>query len=88
MAVSVTYSTGSQTVTLTPTAALAFSTTYTAVVTGGSSGIKDVAGNAMTSNFTWSFTTAAAGSGPGTCPCTVWSSTTTPNVVDSGDAPR
>ena len=82
----VTYSTGSQTAVLTPTAALAFSTTYTAVLTGGSSGVKDLAGNALTSNFTWSFTTAASGTGPGTCPCSVWSSTTTPGLVDSGDA--
>ena len=86
VAATVTYTSGSQTATLTPTAALAFSTTYTAVVTGGSSGVKDVAGNAMTSNFTWSFTTAAASGPPGTCPCTVWTPTTTPGLVDSGDA--
>ncbi len=82
----VTYAAGSQTATLTPTAALAYSTTYTAVVTGGSGGVKDVAGNAMTSNFTWSFTTAATPPTPGQCPCTVWPSTTIPNVVDSRDA--
>ncbi len=82
----VTYASGSQTATLTPGAALANSTTYTAVVTGGSSGVKDLAGNAMTSNFTWTFTTAAALPPPGTCPCTVWTSTTVPGTVDGGDA--
>jgi Domain of unknown function (DUF4082)/Bacterial Ig-like domain/Bacterial Ig domain/Abnormal spindle-like microcephaly-assoc'd, ASPM-SPD-2-Hydin len=82
---SVTYTAGSQTATLTPTAALAFSTTYTGVVTGGSGGVKDLAGNAMTSNFTWSFTTAAIPPTPGQCPCTVWPSTTIPTVVDSKD---
>ena len=85
VAATVTYSSGSQTATLQPNAALASSTTYTAVVSGGVNGVKDAAGNAMTSNFTWSFTTAADQAPPGTCPCTVWSPTTTPAVVDSGD---
>ena len=52
------------------------STTYTAVVTGGSNGVKDLAGNALTSNFTWSFTTAA-GTASGSCPCSVWSASAT-----------
>ena len=81
----VTYSPGSQSAILTPNAPLAFSTTYTAVVSGGSGGIKDTAGNAMTSNFTWSFTTTAAPSPPGTCPCSVWSLAATPGLLDSGD---
>lgn len=40
-----------------PTSALAFNTTYTAVV---SSAAKDLAGNAMTANYVWSWTTGAA----------------------------
>ena len=50
-----------------PTAALATVTIYTAVLMGGSGGVKDLAGNAMTSNYTWSFTTSAPPSdqGPG-----------------------
>jgi hypothetical protein len=48
------------TATFTPAAALANSTQYTATVTTAA---KDVAGNALASAFTWSFTTAAAGGG-------------------------
>src|SRR5206468_3233442 len=52
--------------TLTPSAALAGSTTYTATITGGSSGVKDLAGNALASNFGWSFTTAVVDTTPPT----------------------
>jgi hypothetical protein len=48
---------------LNPGADLAANTTYTATIEGGSSGVKDVAGNALASEETWSFTTAAAGGG-------------------------
>jgi subtilisin-like proprotein convertase family protein len=58
------YNTGSFTATLTPSSALAPSTTYTAIVKGGASGVKDLAGNPLLADVTWSFTTAA--SGPGT----------------------
>ena len=80
VAATVTYNSGSQTATLQPNASLAVSTTYTVVLTGGTSGIKDVAGNALASNFTWSFTTAGVVSA--TCPCSVWSS------VDSSGCDR
>jgi hypothetical protein len=36
----------------------------------------------MSANYTWTFTTASA---PGSCPCTIWSSTTTPGNANSGD---
>ena len=45
--------------TLTPSAALVAATTYTAAITGGASGVKDLAGNALASNYAWSFTTGA-----------------------------
>ena len=51
----VTYS--STTATFTPSSNLAYSTTYTATIT---TGVKDSAGNAMSSPYTWSFTTGAA----------------------------
>jgi hypothetical protein len=53
----VTYNTNTLQATLTPAAALAPTRTYTARVKSGASGVKDVAGNAMTSDFVWSFTT-------------------------------
>jgi hypothetical protein len=45
--------------TLDPSTDLATSTTYTATVKGGASGAKDVAGNALVSDLSWSFTTGA-----------------------------
>jgi len=42
------------TATFTPSGNLNYSTTYTATIT---TGVKDAAGNAMTANYTWSFTT-------------------------------
>ncbi len=46
-----------QTATFSSTSFLIYSTLYTATIT---TGIKDVAGNAMVSNYVWSFTTGAA----------------------------
>jgi predicted MPP superfamily phosphohydrolase len=54
----VTYNSATNTATLTPSSALAYSTTYTATLTNG---IKDIAGNILTT-ISWSFTTAAASS--------------------------
>ena len=55
----VSYNAGTRVATLTPAAALAAGTTYTATVAGGSAGVKDVAGNPLASNFVWSFTTTS-----------------------------
>jgi Domain of unknown function (DUF4082)/Bacterial Ig-like domain/Calx-beta domain/Bacterial Ig domain/Purple acid Phosphatase, N-terminal domain len=55
----VSYSAGTRTATLQPGAALATSSTYTATVRGGSTGVRDLAGNALVDDFVWSFTTAA-----------------------------
>lgn len=44
------------TATFTPSNSLSYSTTYTATIT---TGVKDGAGNAMVSNYAWSFTTGA-----------------------------
>jgi hypothetical protein len=45
--------------TLDPGADLAAGTNYTATIKGGTSGVKDVAGNALIADKTWTFTTAA-----------------------------
>jgi hypothetical protein len=58
----VSYDTILFTVTLDPTASLAAGTTYTARVRGGVADprVKDVAGNALAADVTWTFTTAPA----------------------------
>jgi hypothetical protein len=72
----VSYNAASLTATLDPTAALAAGTTYTARVRGGATDprVKDLAGNALAADVTWTFTTAA----PITCPCSIWASGATP----------
>lgn len=47
-------------VTFTPTSNLAASTTYTYTIKGGTTGMKDMGGNALVNNFTCSFTTGVA----------------------------
>ncbi len=59
----VTYDSGTNTATLTPSAALGYMTTYTATITTGAT---DLAGNSISSNYTWSFTTMSAVSLPET----------------------
>ena len=56
VAATLTYNSSNYTATLTPTAALAYNTTYTATV----SGAKDTAGDPMSGPFSWSFTTDPA----------------------------
>jgi hypothetical protein len=57
---SVSYNASTRVVTLTPASSLASATTYTVRVTGGSSGVKDLAGNALASTQSWNFTTGTA----------------------------
>ena len=56
----VSYTAGSQNVTLTPASALSAGTIYTATLKGGTGGIQDAAGNNLAADYTWSFTTANA----------------------------
>jgi len=78
----VSYNSSTLTATLVPTQPLASSTTYSAMVIGGTNGVQDPNGNGLAANYSWTFTTAPP---PGACPCTIWSGATTPGTVDSGD---
>ncbi|MGB8385234.1 MAG: N,N-dimethylformamidase beta subunit family domain-containing protein, partial [Dermatophilaceae bacterium] len=62
VAASVGYDPATRTATLTPTAPLAASTSFTATVKGGTTDprVKDLAGNALPADVVWSFTTGAA----------------------------
>src|SRR5215212_419100 len=66
----------SRTATLDPTAALVAGATYTATVKGGSAGVKDLAGNALAADDSWTFTTRAASSSG--CPCSIWAPSALP----------
>jgi LmbE family N-acetylglucosaminyl deacetylase len=80
-AVSASVSANGSTVTLQPNAALAPSTAYTATLLAGSNGIKDLSGNPLASNYSWSFTTA---DGP-SCPCSLWAPSATPQTLAQAD---
>jgi len=67
------------TATLTPSAALAYNTTFTVTVT---TGVKDAADNSMASDYTWSFTTRPP---PGTLDATFGTSGTVTTAIGSGN---
>ncbi|YCH14876.1 Ig-like domain-containing protein [Arthrobacter sp. D1-17] len=79
----VTYDSTNRVATLNPTADLAAGTTYTATIKGGSTGVKDAAGNTLATDKAWTFTTAAAGGGTSE---TVTLTTTADSYVSSGAA--
>ena len=70
------FGSGNTVATFTPASSLSSSVTYTATV----SGAQNTSGVAMTSPFSWSFTTV----GP-TCPCSVWQNGTPSGAVDAND---
>lgn len=57
----VTYNATTNTATFTPSTPLAYNTTYTATIT---TGVKDLAGNPLASNYSWGFTTGSAPAAP------------------------
>ena len=70
----VAYNSSNNTVTFTPSKAYAYSTKYTATV----SGAKDTAGDPMSGSVTWSFTTQANPTPPPVTSNSIWSSTAKP----------
>jgi WD40 repeat protein len=79
----VTYDATAGTAALDPDALLSASTTYTVTLKGGSTDprIKDLSGNALAADYTWTFTT---GTGP-SCPCTAWDATAIPTTASEAD---
>ncbi len=63
----VTYAAGYYTAQLDPVSSLAYSTTYTATIKSGVTGVADLSGNQLAADYTWSFTTEE----PDTTPPTV-----------------
>src|SRR5262249_10493087 len=85
----VSYSVPNGTAIMVPLAPLALSTRYTATVRGGASDprVKDTSGNALAVNYAWSFTTAGPPPPPPVCPCSLWSDSTIPAVIDTDATP-
>jgi hypothetical protein len=59
LAASVAYDPATRTATLDPSANLSNNTTYTVTIKGGASGVKDLVGNALSTDISWNFTTGA-----------------------------
>lgn len=57
------------------------STTYTVTIKGGSTGVRDLFGNALTNDYSWSFTT---NDGPD-CPCNGFAASDTPLIPAESD---
>ncbi len=83
----VNYNSISRTATLTPNGALAANTAYTATVKGGSTGVKDAAGNPLAADVSWTFTTASGGGGVACSGAAVslWPGNPTPGLVIDPD---
>jgi N,N-dimethylformamidase beta subunit-like protein/uncharacterized protein DUF4082/Big-like domain-containing protein len=82
VAATVTYDAQARRAALAPTSPLAYEAPYTAIVKGGSTGMKDAAGNSLSADVVFSFTTAPMR----TCPCTIWSASATPATASTSDA--
>jgi hypothetical protein len=81
----ITYDAATRTASLQPSATLAYSSTYSARVRGGVTGVEDVAGNSLTSGFVWTFTTSPVPTPLG-CPCSIWLPSQAPVQAAEPDA--
>jgi hypothetical protein len=71
----VNWNAATNTAVLQPAPALAYATAYTASIKGGTGGVKDLAGDPLAADFSWTFTTSdSAPSGP----VSIWNGTGTP----------
>ena len=77
---SVTWDPVALTVTLNPTANLAFGTAYTATAHGGAGAIADLAGNPLAGDVSWSFSTETSFAG-----VSLWPNPVTPVVPNAND---
>ncbi|MBD2441613.1 Ig-like domain-containing protein, partial [Nostoc sp. FACHB-110] len=71
----ITYDAATRRATLNPISSLTGNTTYSARLKGGI--VKDTSGNALATDFTWTFTTAASVC-PEQQPCSIWTNSTIP----------
>jgi hypothetical protein len=71
------YDAATRRATFTPSNALAFSTQFTATLSG-----TDSIGGPVTAGGTWTFTTAATLPVPGACPCSLFDDSVTPGIAE------
>ena len=84
VAATVSYTAATRTATLTPTTALQANAGYTVTVVGGASGVMDLAGNPLTQDASWLFSTGSGLS----CPCSVFPTTAVPAHPAATDDPN
>lgn len=75
------YDAGSLTATLTPSSPLAPLKTFRVTIKGGTGGVKDIAGNTLPSDYSWTFSTIPAAQA---ATYSLWSGVSAPGVADSG----
>ena len=78
----VSWSSGTSSAVLVPSASLGYSTTYTASVKGGPGGVTDVAGNPLVADYAWTFTTQAA---PPAGAVSIWAGGGSPAATNLND---